>query len=84
MNLRARRLWHWLLSTMLTLAFWSHAAVALAQRKKAEPEAQKDYIMPYILVILCIALGLIVVCRGGSRSKDVAMPGLDEESHVTK
>lgn len=84
MNLRARRFWHWLLSTMLTLAFWSHEVVALAQRKKGEPEEQKDYIMPYLLVILCIALGLLVVLRGGSRSKDVSMPGLDEETHVTK
>jgi hypothetical protein len=40
--------------------------------------------MPYILVILCIALGLIVVCRGGSRSTDIKLPGMDEESHVTK
>jgi hypothetical protein len=84
MKLHARRFWHWFLSMMLTLAFWSHAAVAFAQRKKAEPEAQKEYVMPYILVILCIALGLLVVCRGGSRSTDVKMPGVDDESHVTK
>jgi hypothetical protein len=84
MNLSARRIWHWVLSTILTLAFWSHAAVAFAQRKKGEPEEQKEYVMPYILVILCIALGLLVVCRGGSRSKDVKMPGVDEETHVTK
>jgi hypothetical protein len=84
MKFHARRIWHWVLLTTLMLAFWSHAAVAFAQRKKAEPEAQKEYVMPYILVILCIALGLLVVCRGGSRSKDVKMPGIEDDSHVTK
>jgi hypothetical protein len=57
----------------MTIAVWAHAAVALAQRKKAtEPVAAggKSYVLSYVLVVLCVALGLLVVCRSGGRANE--------------
>jgi hypothetical protein len=55
---------------LMMLAVWAHAAVVLAQPKKEEPASGKSYVIPYVLVVLCIALGLLVVCRSGSRSDE--------------
>lgn len=69
------RLW-----PLLVLAIWNHAGVAFAQRAiKAAPVEQKSYILPYMAVILCIALGLIVVCRSGGRTNEARLEKLDEE-----
>jgi hypothetical protein len=56
------------------------AAEALAQRKKAAAEAApagKSYVIPYMVVVLCIALGLVVVCRSGNRSKEPKIDKLE-------
>jgi hypothetical protein len=64
---------------MMTLAIWAHAAAVFAQGKgKNQPAAtsgEKSYVLPYVIVVLCIALGLLVVCRSGGRSNE---PKLDD------
>jgi hypothetical protein len=58
----------------MTLAVWGHAAIVLAQRKRKgeEPVATggKSYVLSYGLVVLCLALGLLVVCRSGGRANE--------------
>lgn len=48
------------------------AAPVLAQT--AEEEAPKSYVMPYFIVGLGIALGLVAVCRPSKRAKNVRRP----------
>lgn len=64
---------------MMSLAVWAHAAAVFAQGKgKNQPAAtsgEKSYVLPYVIVVLCIALGLLVVCRSGGRSNE---PKLDD------
>jgi hypothetical protein len=35
--------------------------------------------LPYLLVVLCLALALILLCRSSSRSKDLRLEELDED-----
>jgi hypothetical protein len=56
---------------LLVLTVWAQTAAAWAQaRGGPPPPPSKSYVMPYVLVVLCIALGLLVVCRSGSRSNE--------------
>ena len=41
---------------------------AWAAPKPAEPTFEKPYVLPWTLVILCTALGLITICRPGKRA----------------
>jgi hypothetical protein len=64
----------------MTLAVWAHAAAVFAQRRSKKLEeaaapATKSYVVPYMVVVLCIALGLLVVCRSGGRSNE---PKIDD------
>lgn len=62
-----------IICALMTLAVWGHAAVVLAQRSKKAPEAPtggKSYVLSYALVVLCVALGLLVVCRSGGRANE--------------
>ena len=50
--------------------WWISSPVALAwasKKKEAEEVVTKSYTMPYLIVIMVIALGLMAVCRPGSR-----------------
>jgi hypothetical protein len=38
-----------------------------------------DQVLPYLLVILSLALALILLCRSASRSKDVRLEDLDDD-----
>jgi hypothetical protein len=38
-----------------------------------------DPVVPYVIVVLCVALGMIVLCRSANRSTDVKLENLDEE-----
>ena len=38
-----------------------------------------DAVIPYVVVVLCVALGLIVVCRSANRSPEVKLEDLEEE-----
>ncbi len=65
----------------MTLLFWAQAAVLFAQRRgknleEAAPPA-KSYVVSYMVVVLCIALGLLVVCRSGGRSNEPPNDTLD-------
>jgi hypothetical protein len=68
-----------LFCAMITFAVWAHAAAVFAQGKgKNQPAVatgEKSYVLPYVIVVLCIALGLLVVCRSGGRSNE---PKLDD------
>jgi hypothetical protein len=46
--------------------------------KEKEPEAEKSYVMPYFLVILSTAFGVMVVCRPGKRLDKERLPVRDE------
>jgi len=41
--------------------------------------APHDPVVPYVIVVLCVALGMIVLCRSANRSSDVKLDDLDEE-----
>jgi hypothetical protein len=44
------------------------AQPALAKKKKKEEEAPtKSYVLPYMVVIMMVSVGLMTVCRPGSR-----------------
>lgn len=60
---RSRQLTSAFFSVMVTLAM---ATPAWAQ----EPEAPKpSWVMSYVLVTVCVGLGLFMVCRGTKRQK---------------
>jgi hypothetical protein len=41
--------------------------------------APHDQVVPYVIVVLCVALGMIVVGRSANRSSEVKLDDLDEE-----
>jgi hypothetical protein len=51
------------LTLVLTDTAWAKPPAAV---KEAPPE--KSYIVPYVLVALCLGLGITVVCRPASRT----------------
>jgi hypothetical protein len=63
------------------LSVWAQAAIVFAQKKgKGAPAAasgEKSYVLPYVIVVLCIALGLLVVCRSGGRSNEPKLDNLE-------
>ncbi len=48
-----------------------------AQAKPAVEPAAKSYTMAYMVVVLLIALGLMIVLRGGGRSNEPKLPDLE-------
>jgi hypothetical protein len=65
---------------LMMLAVWAQAATVFAQRRgPAEEPAppEKSYILPYVVVVLCVALGLMVVCRSGGRSNEPKLEDLE-------
>jgi hypothetical protein len=58
-----------------------HAAIVFAQgRNQPAPatSSEKSYVLPYVIVVLCIALGLLVVCRSGGRSNEPKVENLEK------
>jgi hypothetical protein len=47
----------------------SSTAWGASRQDAKEAPAVKEYVLPWTLVILCAALGLITVCRPGKRSE---------------
>jgi hypothetical protein len=49
------------------------ASPALAAKKKKEDEAAptKSYVVPYMIVLMLVSVGLMTVCRPGSRKNPV-------------
>jgi hypothetical protein len=69
-----------LVCAIVTWSVWMQAAIVFAQRKgKDAPAApgEKSYVLPYVIVVLCIALGLLVVCRSGGRSNEPKLENLE-------
>ena len=66
---------------MATFCVWAHTVAVLAQGKgKAQPattSGEKSYVLSYVIVVLCIALGLLVVCRSGGRSNEPKLENLE-------
>jgi hypothetical protein len=56
-----------LLSSSLTAT----TALAASTPGGPAPDSAKSYVIPYFLVILAMALGLIIVCRSSNRSTDL-------------
>ena len=70
---RLTRWWHSAGFFVSTVAVWvALPGMALAQEKGAE-SSTPPYVGPYFIVILCLALGLMVVCNP-DRRKEKAKP----------
>jgi hypothetical protein len=63
----------WIRAATVALLAWSlTATMALAASTPGAPvDSGKSYVIPYFLVILAMALGLIIVCRSSNRSTDL-------------
>ncbi len=69
----------WLVWFATVWCWLGTAGVALAKKSaapKAPEVAEKEYVLPYALVMMLVALGMIVVCRASSRG---TQPKTDEE-----
>jgi hypothetical protein len=49
---------------------WMVGAAVAAQEEAAKP-TKNNWVMAYIIVLLGIALGLMILCRPGRRSKEL-------------
>jgi hypothetical protein len=73
MNPAVRKL-IWVRFAIVAVLAWSlTATVALAAAPPGGPasDADKSYVIPYMLVVLAMALGLIIVCRSSNRSSEL-------------
>ncbi len=78
---RIRALSRYALGFGLTLSVWClSVGTALARpREEIDQPVTKSWVMPYILVVVCIAFGLIVVCRPTTRKTEVQIKEDDDE-----
>ena len=67
-----------MLATVIWLSTWLESSLALAETTPAPP-AEKGYTLPYLLVVLGIALGLIAVCRPVRRGTEAKLPELKDD-----
>lgn len=54
-------------------------AVALAQRGGPPPVEPRNDGVGYLLVLFCVALSVIILCRGSNRSPEVRLKDMEEE-----
>jgi hypothetical protein len=66
----------WLLLAIAAIN-WLLPTAALAAPQETGPNVHGDTI-PYLLVLLCVALAFILLCRSSSRSKEIRLEDLDE------
>jgi hypothetical protein len=67
---------------LLAILAWSLTTLPLmAAAPQGTPagEGGKSWVVPYTLVVLAIALGLIIVCRSANRSKEVRHTEFDDD-----
>jgi hypothetical protein len=64
--------------TFVSLVLGS-VAPAMASLVLAQIGGPHDPVVPYVVVVLCVALGMIVLCRSANRSSDVKLDDLEEE-----
>lgn len=63
---------HWVQVTGIAFAASLGVVSPLVAQQGTEEAASKDeWVISYFLVILCVGLGLFVICRPGRRSKKV-------------
>jgi hypothetical protein len=62
--------WVWI-AAISALAWSIGARVTFAQAPSAAQAYEKSYVVPYILVLLACALGLLIVCRSSNRSSEI-------------
>jgi hypothetical protein len=64
---------HWKSLAIAAAAWLTCAATLLAQKKDAAAASgdKAGWALSYLLVILLVALGLMAVCRPGSRAKEI-------------
>lgn len=67
----------WSLAIFGMLLAWA-PSTALAADTPTGPKVHSDAI-PYLLIVLCLALALILLCRSSSRSKDLRLDDLDDD-----
>lgn len=48
-----------------------HANCVQAQGGKDEEEKTKSWVVPYALVVSCVGLGLLAICRPSQRQEDL-------------
>ncbi len=67
----------WFPLAVATLAVWANAGTAYGQTPGQQAPAieSKSYVVSHMVVVLAVALGLLVVCRSGSRANE---PKLDD------
>jgi hypothetical protein len=72
---------HWRSLWPLVALFVAQLAVpSAAYAASTQPAAPThNHTLPYLLVMLCLALALILLCRSASRSKDLRLEELDED-----
>ncbi|MCA9262485.1 MAG: hypothetical protein KDA60_01505 [Planctomycetales bacterium] len=61
----------WRYASWAVISLMCSATPLLAQSDEAIPEKKVRYVISYVLVILCVGLGLYVVCRPGKRGRDI-------------
>jgi len=62
---------------LAVLGFLTSPNAAWAQ---AQPPAQgHSDVMAYMLIVFCVALGMIILCRSAGRTTEVRLEDLDEE-----
>jgi hypothetical protein len=66
----------WLLLAIVAFN-WLLPAAAWAAPQETGPNVHGDTI-PYLLVLLCVALAFILLCRSSSRSKEIRLEDLDD------
>jgi len=64
-----------IIATIFGKQLSAHAGLLLAQ----VVSTQHDVVIPYVVVVLCVALGLVVVCRSANRNPEVKLEDLEEE-----
>ena len=67
----------------LALAIWAsiHGAAWAAEEEAAGGDKGTSWIKPYFIVVFCIALGMLVVCRS-ARRRERAKPQEYESSEL--
>jgi hypothetical protein len=61
--------WRWLWT--VGLVWLASTATCWAQTYGEEEPEEKAYAPCYIIIMMCVALGLMMICRTGKRSADV-------------
>ncbi len=61
------RVWQRLWPVCLAAAFWLAASPVALAAEQEQPTRGRDWGFAYVLALLCVALGLLAVCRPSRR-----------------